>query len=83
MTAKRTGAATAVALKFLTRSRSKIFGEVGQGAQGRSNLEVLHEALKNFEEVLEYNIPRTESESYLHDFKCESALSAQAVESPS
>ena len=41
ITAKRTGAATAVAAKYLARPESKRIGIVACGVQGRSNLEAL------------------------------------------
>lgn len=41
ITAKRTGAATAVAAKFLARPDSSTAGILGCGVQGRSNLEAL------------------------------------------
>jgi len=41
ITAKRTGAATAVAAKYLARSHSTTVGIVACGVQGRSNLEAL------------------------------------------
>lgn len=41
ITAKRTGAATAVAAKFLARPDSRTVGILGCGVQGRSNLEAL------------------------------------------
>jgi ornithine cyclodeaminase/alanine dehydrogenase len=41
ITAKRTGAATAVAAKYLARPESKTVGIVACGVQGRSNLEAL------------------------------------------
>lgn len=44
ITAKRTGAATAVAAKRLARPDSQVVGILGCGVQGRSNLEALHEA---------------------------------------
>lgn len=45
ITAKRTGAATAVAAKRLARSESAVAGILGCGVQGRSNLEALREIL--------------------------------------
>jgi len=44
ITAKRTGAATAVAAKYLARSESEVLGVLGCGVQGRSHLEALAEA---------------------------------------
>jgi ornithine cyclodeaminase/alanine dehydrogenase-like protein (mu-crystallin family) len=41
ITAQRTGAATAVAAKYLARADSNIVGILGCGVQGRSNLEAL------------------------------------------
>lgn len=41
ITAQRTGAATAVAARYLARKESKIVGILGCGVQGRSNLEAL------------------------------------------
>ena len=50
ITAKRTGAATALAAKYLARRDSKILGIIGCGVQGRSNLEALRAVMK-LEEV--------------------------------
>ena len=41
ITAKRTGAATAIAAKQLARSESSVVGILGCGVQGRSNIEAL------------------------------------------
>src|SRR5260370_22086656 len=41
ITAQRTGAATAVAARYLARSESSSVGILGCGVQGRSNLEAL------------------------------------------
>lgn len=41
ITAKRTGAATAVAARYLARPESSVVGILGCGVQGRSNLEAL------------------------------------------
>jgi len=49
ITAKRTGAATAVAAKYLARKDSRTFGILGCGVQGRTNLEALREVLKNLQ----------------------------------
>jgi ornithine cyclodeaminase/alanine dehydrogenase-like protein (mu-crystallin family) len=54
ITAKRTGAATAVAAKYLARPNSKIVGILGCGVQGRSNLEALR-VLFPIERVMAYD----------------------------
>ncbi len=45
ITAQRTGAATAVAARYLARPDSQVLGVLGCGVQGRSNLEALREVL--------------------------------------
>jgi len=55
LTAKRFGAATALAAKYLARDL-KVLGILGCGVQGRSNLEALIEICQNLEEVKAYDI---------------------------
>jgi len=55
ITAKRTGAATAVAAKYLARPDSKVVGILGCGVQGRSNLEALHVHFR-IQRVMAYDI---------------------------
>jgi ornithine cyclodeaminase/alanine dehydrogenase len=55
ITAVRTGAATAVAAKYLARQDSKTIGILGCGVQGKSNLEALCE-LFDIERVFAYDI---------------------------
>ena len=43
ITAKRTGAATALSAKHLARPESEVLGVLGCGVQGRSNVEALRE----------------------------------------
>jgi ornithine cyclodeaminase/alanine dehydrogenase len=54
ITAKRTGAATALAARYLARPESKTVGILGCGVQGRSNLEALH-VLFPLERVMAYD----------------------------
>jgi ornithine cyclodeaminase/alanine dehydrogenase-like protein (mu-crystallin family) len=55
ITAKRTGAATAVAARYLARPESSAVGILGCGVQGRSNLEAL-QVLFPVKRVLAYDI---------------------------
>jgi ornithine cyclodeaminase/alanine dehydrogenase-like protein (mu-crystallin family) len=55
ITAVRTGAATAVAAKYLARQDSRTIGILGCGVQGKSNLEALCEIFKA-EKVFAYDI---------------------------
>ncbi|MFN7992427.1 MAG: ornithine cyclodeaminase family protein [Bryobacteraceae bacterium] len=56
ITAMRTGAATAVAAKYLAQPDSKAIGIVGCGVQGRSNIQALQVVLKQIETVYAYDI---------------------------
>jgi len=82
ITAKRTGAATAVAAKYLARKDSKIFGILGCGVQGRSNLEALHNVLKNLEQVRAYDISKTKLRVYVDEMTARFGVSIEPVNSP-
>jgi ornithine cyclodeaminase/alanine dehydrogenase-like protein (mu-crystallin family) len=56
LTAMRTGAATAVAAKYLAREDSKTVAILGCGVQGRSNLQALQVVLQNLDNVRAYDI---------------------------
>jgi len=56
LTAMRTGAATAVAAKYLARPESKTVAILGCGVQGRSNLQALQVVLKSLDSVRAYDI---------------------------
>jgi len=81
VTAKRTGAATALAAKYLARPDSKILGIIGCGVQGRSNLEAL-DAIMNLEEVRAYDISSANLHRYVDEMTAESGLTIKAVNSP-
>ncbi len=68
ITAKRTGAATAVAAKFLARKESTTVGILACGVQGRSNLEALS-CLFEIELVHAYDISTAASKSFAEDMK--------------
>jgi ornithine cyclodeaminase/alanine dehydrogenase len=56
VTAKRTGAATAVAAKHLARKDSETLGVLGCGVQGRTNVEALKVVFPRLEEVRAFDI---------------------------
>lgn len=64
ITAKRTGAATALAAKYLARPDSQIIGILGCGVQGESNLEALMLVQQNVKTVLLYDIFPRKAEMY-------------------
>lgn len=63
ITAKRTGAATAVAAKWLARPDSKSLGVLGAGVQGLSNLEALT-CLFPIERVAVYDVSAENADRY-------------------
>jgi ornithine cyclodeaminase/alanine dehydrogenase len=82
LTAKRTGAATSVAAKYLAREDSRTLGIIGCGMQGRSNLEALVEMCKCLEEVRAYDINRANLEKYVKEMTADYDLRVTPVESP-
>jgi len=81
ITAKRTGAATAVAAKYLAREDSKVFGVIGCGVQGRSNLEAILTVF-DIEEVRAYDINRAKLERYVEDMTGKYGVKVVPAESP-
>lgn len=81
ITAKRTGAATAVAAKYLARAESRVCGVLGCGVQGRSNLEALR-VLFPIERVLAYDIHREAQARYIEEMRERFNLDVIAAEEP-
>ena len=82
ITAKRTGAATAVAAKHLARNDSRILGILGLGVQGRSNLEALHEVLPSIEIVRAYDPSTITQQGYVDEMTRKTGLTIQPVKTP-
>lgn len=82
VTAKRTGAATAVAAKYLAKKDSRVFGILGCGVQGRHNLEAVFTAFKGLEEVRAYDISKANLEMYVLDMTKKYSLDVVPVDSP-
>ena len=81
ITAMRTGAATAVAAKYLARPESKSVGIVACGVQGRSNLEALAEVFR-LERVVAYDVKRDVAERFAREMGVELELPIEVVDSP-
>lgn len=81
ITAKRTGAATAVAAKYLARPDSKIVGILGCGVQGRSNLEAL-KVLFPVDRVMAYDTNRDTQELYAADMANRFGIEVRPVRTP-
>jgi len=82
ITAKRTGAATAIAAKHLARQDSKVLGILGCGVQGRSNLEALTVMFKKLEEVKAYDINERNLQKYVEEMTAKHGLKVVPVTSP-
>jgi ornithine cyclodeaminase/alanine dehydrogenase len=82
ITAKRTGAATAIAAKHLAREDSKILGILGCGTQGRSNLEALDFVCKGLEEARAYDVSAENLRRYAQEMTAEHGLKVVPVDSP-
>jgi ornithine cyclodeaminase/alanine dehydrogenase-like protein (mu-crystallin family) len=82
ITAKRTGAATAVAAKHLAREDAKTVGILGCGVQGRSNVESLMAVFTDIEEVKAYDISRENLERYAVEMKAKHGLKVIPAGSP-
>lgn len=82
ITAKRTGAATAVAAKHLAREDSKVLGILGCGAQGRSNLEALSVTCKGLGEVKAYDVSEENLQKYVEEMTARHGLKIVPAGSP-
>ena len=82
ITAKRTGAATAVAAKHLAREDAKTLGILGCGVQGRSNVEALAVVCGCLEEVRAYDVSKENLQRYVEDMTALYGLRVIAAESP-
>ena len=78
ITAQRTGAATAVAAKYLARRESETVGILGCGVQGRSNLEGL-KVLFPVKKVRAYDVHPERCAKYAQEMGSELGIEAVAV----
>ena len=79
--AKRTGAATAVAAKYLARKDSEVVAILGCGVQGYSNLEALN-CLFNIKKVKAYDLIAETAKKYAAKIKTDFDLDVEIVASP-
>jgi ornithine cyclodeaminase/alanine dehydrogenase-like protein (mu-crystallin family) len=81
ITAKRTGAATAVAAKYLARPDSSVVGVLGCGVQGRSNVEALN-VLFPLERVVAYDTDAAAARRYAAEIDDRFGLKVTVVDTP-
>lgn len=81
VTAMRTGAATAVAAKYLARKKSSSIGILACGVQGRTNLEALVNIF-DIDTVIAYDIYPEVAEKFKSEMNAKLNLDIQIVSSP-
>lgn len=81
ITAKRTGAATAVGAKYLARKDASVVGVLGCGVQGRSNVEALN-ALFPLKRVKAYDTDPDALTRYAGDVQAMLELEVEPVKTP-
>jgi ornithine cyclodeaminase/alanine dehydrogenase-like protein (mu-crystallin family) len=81
ITAMRTGAASAVAAKYLARPDSSVVGVLGCGVQGRSNVEALN-VLFPLERVMAYDVSPDAARRYADEIGDRFGLEVRVVETP-
>jgi len=79
ITATRTGAASAVATKYLARKDSSVAGVIGTGGQARAQVQGLREVLENLTRVKVYDILPKRAEEFAYSLSRELSLTAEAV----
>ena len=81
ITAKRTGAATAIAARYLARPESASAGILACGVQGRSNLEALS-CLFAFEKVKVYDLHAEVANKFVREMGAQLQLEIEPVKTP-
>jgi ornithine cyclodeaminase/alanine dehydrogenase-like protein (mu-crystallin family) len=81
ITAMRTGAATAVAAKYLARPDSQVVGVLGCGVQGRTNVEALN-VLFPLKKVMAYDLKAETVRRYAEDIGTRLGLEVVPAQTP-
>ena len=81
ITAMRTGAATAIAARYLARPDSSVVGVLGCGVQGRSNVEALN-VLFPLKRVMAYDVDAEAARRYADEISARFGLEALVVATP-
>jgi len=81
ITAKRTGAASAVAARYLARPESSVMGMLGCGVQARSHVEALIEIF-DLNKVMAYDVEAEARKQYAHEISRTFDLEVVTVQTP-
>ena len=79
ITIQRTGAATAVAAKYLARANSEILTICGCGNQGRASLKALHN-LFSFKRVFAYDVDVEHARKFARELSAETGLQIETIQ---
>lgn len=79
ITATRTGAASAVATKYLARKDSSVIGVIGTGGQARAQVQGLREVLQNLAKIKVSDIQPKRAEEFAQSVSRELSLTVEAV----
>ena len=79
LTATRTGAASAVATKYLARKSSSLVGVIGTGGQARAQLRGLFEVLENIEKIKVYDVFPDRAEKFAKEMADEFNVAVESV----
>jgi len=82
ITAMRTGAATAVAAKYMANIDSHTVGILGCGVQGRTNLKALTITIPALKEVKAYDISSDAVNRYAEEMRKDMGLNVRSVATP-
>ncbi len=82
ITAVRTGAATAVAAKYLAGPEATRLAIIGCGVQGRSNLDALAAGQAHLAEVLVYDVRPDAAEAFYRDVRARGPLRVTVCRTP-
>lgn len=81
ITKMRTGAAGAVAAKYLSRENSKTAAFIGTGVQARTQLEGLLVVRPGISKIFAYDVDAASTENFVRDVQARHALDAEGAES--
>jgi alanine dehydrogenase len=81
ITSLRTGAATAVAAKYLSREDSRTVAIIGCGNQGRSSIRMLR-YVRVIDRVWAYDSDHNAAEAFLQEMSAEGSIHIQKVDTP-
>jgi ornithine cyclodeaminase/alanine dehydrogenase len=79
ITATRTGAASAIATKYLARKDSSVIGVIGTGGQARAQVRGLREVLNNITRIKVYDVLADRAREFAESVSAELSLRIEAV----